>query len=193
MQGADAPSPLTQELQAAFPASCAEAIASLVPRLPWRAGLPTSKYYEVRLGTERLRIPERIYFEVETLDAAELLPPREPNLLGWYFTRHHDGHVRERCLRRVIGTPAPWAPAYVLRLLGESVVEILEVLRTHLPASDPTAYRDFILENPGFYEATRGRVESYWDCYYRDQPRSTYAGFAVLDALAALVRDDGGR
>lgn len=193
MQGADATLLLTQELKAAFPASCADAIASLVPRLPWRAGLPTSKYYEVRLGTERLRIPERIYFQVDTLDAAESLPPREQNLVGWYFTRHHDGHLRERCLRQVIGTPVPWAPAYLLRLLGESVVEILEVLRAHLPASDPAAYRAFILENPAFYEATRDRVESYWDCYHRDQPRSSYPGFAILDALAALVPGDGGR
>jgi hypothetical protein len=177
-----------RELTAAFPESCARSIAAIVPRLSWRAEVATSGVFEVSLGAETLRIPERIYCDPATLGELVRLAPDEADLVRWFFTRHHDGHVRERCLREVIDSPVPWGPAFVLRLIGEYVLEILDVICEHVPAVDEGGYRDFLRQNRRFYETTRSRVASYWDCYYREFPRSRYPGFVTLEALDALLR-----
>ena len=176
-----------REITAAFPSACARSIAEVVPRLAWRTEHASSRCFEVSLGADTLRIPERIYFDPVILDALDGCAPEEADLIRWYFTRHHDGHVRERCLREVIETPAVWAPAFVLRLLGEYVLEILDVISEQVPAIDPDGYRDFLRQNPRFHATTRSRVMSYWSCYHRDFPRSRYPGFLVLDALDALL------
>ncbi len=33
-------------------------------------------------------------------------------------------------------------------------------------------YKEFLKANPDFYEKTRQRAFSYWDCYYRQELRS---------------------
>jgi hypothetical protein len=187
LNNATTSTPPIQELTAAFPAACAQSIAAVVPNLSWQTEHASVGGSRLVLGAELLRIPKRIYFDPMTLNERGRTAPDATNLICWYFTRHHDGRVRERCLREVIEAAVPWGPAFVLLLLGEYVVEILEVIREHVPAIDEAGYRDFLRQNHRFYETTRSRVMSYWNCYYRHYPRSRYPGFLVLDALDALI------
>jgi len=90
-------------------------------------------------------------------------------LLNCLFSRHHDGYVRERCLKNVIGSSNTWVVPYVIKLTGEYVIEILNVIYQHLPFLNHEIYRDFLRNNPQFYTLTKCRVMSYWDCYYRWQ------------------------
>jgi hypothetical protein len=62
---------------------------------------------------------------------------------------------------------------FVVQLVGEYVVEILESIRHHLSdltskrSTQRLAYGDFIARNPGFFARTEHRVVSYWACYHR--------------------------
>ena len=114
---------------------------------------------------------------------------REVLLLHCLFSRHHDGVERERCLRNIITSPEPWVVPFVVQLVGEYVLEIIEVVQANLTRLPAENYRAFLRENPAFVARTRARVTSYWDCYYRDRfrdPRS-YPGFAVLGFFDALL------
>jgi hypothetical protein len=50
-------------------------------------------------------------------------------------------------------------------------------------------YRGVLLENPGFLELTRQRVESYWDCYYRGMyvDSADYPGHQLLRRVQSVV------
>jgi len=83
-----------------------------------------------------------------------------------------------------------WAPAYVVPIIGEHVVEIAEQIDAALANADASAYRAFVRANPAFMTLTRQRVASYWDCYWRGRwpRRADYPGaraLARLDEMAA--------
>ena len=88
-------------------------------------------------------------------------------MLYCLFTRHHDGYVRERCLKNIIRSNNKFTAPYILQLLGEYVVEIIEVIYQNREQINHNNLVAYILENPKHYELTRQRVYSYWDCYYR--------------------------
>lgn len=114
---------------------------------------------------ETLAIPERIYFE-------SLLPPRgfsgtEQLMLDCLLARHHDGHVREASLRRVLDCRQAWCAPFVVRIAGEYVIEILQVIEAHLSELDAEAYGRFVRDNRPFQKKTNDRIVSYWRLYHR--------------------------
>jgi len=72
-------------------------------------------------------------------------------------------------------------------LIGEYVVEILQLIEQNLPDLDRLTFRQFAEENPQFLATTRRRVASYWDCYYRHIPKNDYVGFRLLNYLDSLA------
>jgi len=81
-------------------------------------------------------------------------------------------------------------PPFVLKLLGEYVVEILFAIQSNVSALDASIYRRFVKENPEFMEKTRQRMISYWDCYYRrDYRRDEYIGLKLFSHFKALARE----
>lgn len=99
------------------------------------------------------------------------------------LTRHHDGHIRQRQLERILSVSEPWVVPFVIQLTGEYVIEILNTCEAHLPALNPGLYGTFIRDNPRYFQMTQDRMISYWDCYYRGQYkyRSDYVGFRLFD------------
>ena len=83
-----------------------------------------------------------------------------------------------------------WIPTFVVQLVGEYVVEILQVVSRNLDHLDPPLYRRFLRANPEFFARTKQRVISYWDCYYRWQRRTDYVGFQIITFLEHLVAAD---
>jgi hypothetical protein len=133
------------------------------------------------------------------------LTPRQVLMLHCLFTRHHDGYVRQRHLAPLLVARHHWVIPYVVQLLGEYVVEIIEEIRdgtadVHVPGSwQHDRFRSFAVSNGSFVALTRQRAASYWTCYYRDEylgpgPRARngtrhlrperYPAFDVLDAMA---------
>lgn len=153
--------------------------------------------FAVRAGSEELRIPCRIYSAEPGPDALAGLAPRARLMVGCVYTRHHDGHVRQRNLERISAAPYPWVVPYVVCLAGEYVIEIIDVIEAALtdlasPGSPQRVmYGRFAAENPAFMNLTLARAVSYWnECYRRQYPSITgYPGHRLLASLQAAGRD----
>jgi hypothetical protein len=137
--------------------------------------------FTVVVGTDLVTIPDRLYVEEQTAPAAE------DGLIACLFTRHHDGFVRQRALERVLRLETPWAVPFIVRLVGEYVIEIIGQIDdrfTDLPVEHLTA---FVKANPDFMRLTHARVTSYWNWYYRDVPCREYVGFRLMERIEAAA------
>jgi hypothetical protein len=181
----------TARLRGAFPASLAEDVDRVARVLPEKASpISARDLAPLSLG-ERLSLPYRVYFPEPRPEDFDSFSRVQRLILHCIFTRHHDGFVRERHLRQLLDpVQEPWVAPYVVQLLGEPVVEILEVLENHLEDLTQGYVRAFVTENSGFLSLTKERVTSYWNCYHRARHpnRSDYVGFKLVRAL-----EDAGR
>ncbi len=158
------------------------------------SALPEDRYshnwtfFSLRLGREFLSIPHRVYLDPPFLQTVRLTPLQSESL-DCLFTRHHDGIVRQKHLARIIRSQNIWVPCFVVPLVGEYVVEILQVIQENLTYLDTSTYADFVRANPEFLALTEQRVISYWDCYYRSTSKKEYPGFLILDFLKSLAKN----
>ncbi len=178
---------LTERFRGAFPNECADEV-DVVGAMLRPSSHPTSEFdvgpTEVR--GERLRIPTRIYHPELAPQELAALSDRQRLVAQCWFTRHHDGYVRERMVREVLRDRSPWTAPYVIQLLGEYVIEIIQVLQDGIVAKHEQPYAEFLNDNPEFWELTRQRMISYWNCCYRhpDYPdRSRYPGARLFERL----------
>jgi hypothetical protein len=141
-------------------------------------------WFSVIVCGEAVRIPERTYFHPETYRRAGL-SQLQCDMIDCLHTRNHDGFVRERALRSIAQLSAPWTIPFVVRLVGEYVIEILDAIYERRNELDPDAFREFLRNNPLFGAKTRSRVTSYWNAYYRrgHPVRADYVGSKLLVLL----------
>ena len=172
------------ELAFAFPAYCRDEVARLAVALP-QPDL-TADSFSVFVDEEVVRIPRRIYQDVNLIDRASLSNV-QTEFLDCLLTRHYDGYVREENLRKIVARNHRWIPPFVLQLLGEYVIEILFVIRDGLGQIDQELYRSFLLSNPQFFQLTKQRVVSYRACYYPHLNKRSYVGFEIINSLERLI------
>lgn len=173
----------------AFPTLLSGELKPLIQLPPMYLAKIGGSTYKVNIKNEVLQIPYRIHLDESILKEMDRLSELQIIILRCYFTRHHNGYVREHCLRRIISSQEPWVIPFVIQLLGEYVGKIIEVIRDNVHNLNEDLYKSFLIENPAFYELTKKRVMSYWDCYYRNHyPEKTgYAGFDVVDYFDSLL------
>lgn len=177
---------MMQCVRQAFP-SCleqeAKALEQVMSQLR-RTHAATHRLIEVRVGEEKLVFPYRIYHQGYE-SAFDHLTETQSILYSCLLTRHHDGHVRQRQLERILSMHEPWVVPFVFQLTGEYVIQILETIEAHLPILDPALYGRFIRDNQAYFQTTQARMISYWDCYYRRLYKhpSDYVGFRVFAKL----------
>ena len=141
--------------------------------------------FRLAFGNETLAVPTRIYQDEAELHARHA---DHPQLLDGLLTRHHNGFVRARALSRILSrAPATWTFPFIVELMGEYVVEILQQIEDGFEQLDPEALARFVAENTTFLDLVCQRVESYWDCYYRAIPRQDYVGFRLIRRLESLA------
>lgn len=142
----------------------------------------THQGIEVKVSEDHLVIPYRIHHEGNE-QAGRSLNEIQSIMYSCLLTRHHDGHVRQRQLERLLPVSESWVVPFVFQLTGEYVIEILNTCESNFQMLDPMLYGTFIRDNPRYFQATRDRMISYWDCYYRwqYQRRSDYVGFRIFD------------
>lgn len=149
------------ELLRAFPRSIEPQAAMIIDMLARSAlVLSPGDLGPVLVQGERLRIPQRIY-----LGTRAHLDPDTPSLrlvANCLLTRHHDGYVRETALRRVIQDDAPWVAPYVVQLVGEYVLPIVEAIDAELQERHAATYGAFVRENPQLMALTAERIRSRW-------------------------------
>ena len=123
--------------------------------------------FEVQIDQEKLVIPQRIYCDEHQLKKLIELTPIQQTIGFCFFSRHHDGYVRERCIRQVFNVNEKFVIPFIVQLLGEYVIEIIESIYQAKDNIDKSHLQSFIEENPEHYYRIHQRVYSYWDCFYR--------------------------
>jgi hypothetical protein len=142
----------------AFPSAPSEQVRAVQARL-WEKYPPHSSTFTVDLATERVTIPCRVHLRELKEEA---LDPTARRVTDCLLTRDGNGYVRERYLRRLFPHNEEWVCPFVWVLLGEYVIEIVEVIRENAAALDEQMYRAFVERNPAFVELTRQRAISYF-------------------------------
>lgn len=170
----------------AFPSYLKDNLSSLFEKIELKGEHPISESFDVILSAERLAIPYRIYFDEpneQNLNQTELL------ILNCLFARHHSGFVRQDRLEQILSAEEYWTTPFIVQLLGEYVLEILETIESNLSETLLRNIRRFIGENPKFFETTKSRINSYWNCYYRAEypNKKGYAGFEILAKISQLA------
>lgn len=192
---------LGRRLRLAFPVGLADAvdaaIDSIEPRLTSSMG-----EFPVFVSGESLTIPYRLYDKDSVLaHHPHRDPGNEPSRIAsdaevvraCLLTRHNDGYVRMASLAWLVDRHAvtrPWVVPFVVRLLSEYVIEIVDLINDRIaeladPASAETfAFREFALANPDFMRLTWSRSASYWSAYFR----SRYPKMADCPSIVLLDR-----
>jgi hypothetical protein len=144
----------------------------------------THEAFRLSVRDDVIMIPSRIYTP-EPLVA--LLCTGKPTVRDCLLTRHHNGFVRARAVGRLLAAGKAWTIPFIIQLVGEYIVQILDQIDDAFDTIDARALGDFVRDNPAFLALTKQRVASYWDCYYRGDPREDYVGFRLIRRLEALA------
>jgi hypothetical protein len=173
------------------------------------AGMAVARLLSDRQWTERfcvtvedqaILIPSRLHFASDRLT----LPPTDP---AWLIaralqTRSNNGFERQRAARDLMADVRPWGAPYIVTLVGEYVVEILDDIDAALQSDAEQIIVTFLIANPAFWETIKSRVVSYWNVYYRlsragehrrAHAKADYVGFRLIDRLDRVVSQRMGR
>lgn len=173
-------SPLATAVSA-FPARLQSDAAAVVRGLD---GFASNECVSLIVEGETVRVPARTYFEPSLVRP---LGSARATILDCLLSRNHNGFVRQEAAGRLIGVNAPWSTPFVLHLVGEYVIEILDLIDARIGEIDPRVTGDFLRANPGFHRLLGQRVASYWNAYHRDVPRDGYVGFRLMGRLDAMA------
>lgn len=135
---------------------------------------------------ELLTIPYRIYFNEPVRGREAGLSPAQKTILNCIYLRHHDGYVRQRRLEQLLDCSEDWIIPFTFQLLGDYVLEILQVLDRHVNDKNIPQYKKFVIENQINSQQTESRMVSYWNEYYRRSGYTdlkNYPGRKIFDRL----------
>jgi hypothetical protein len=166
------------DLPRAFPLALASDARIVQSR--WAPDFQLSDEAVVQLSTGPVAIPGRVYGDVPdatSLDATQRL------IFDCISTRHSDGYVRQAHIEPLLGQHEEWICPFVWMLLGEYVIEIVQLIVDHADQLDHALYAEFLARNPPFRELTYHRAVSYWNEYRRRRLRSfsMYPAFALFE------------
>lgn len=137
----------------------------------------------VCLNGEFLELPQRVYFgEFNTKNLTFV----QEQMLNCLYLCHHNGHLREYYLRKVLEVKEDFALPFIAKLFGDYVIEILEVLHHKLPNDTRDKLRDFFRANPLYQKRIESRIASYWDLFYRNAQSDfkKYIGYQLFQTIA---------
>jgi hypothetical protein len=180
------------ELLKAFPTNLEDDVMVVLHKINQTTKLDFSYCFEIDFCGSLLFIPERIYFNEPSSSQLNSLTEQQQVIFACLFTRHHNGFIREENLRKIIhrSNDYIWIIPYLIRITGEYVIEILQVIKSNLDKVNKGIIKDFIVENPKFYNTIESRVVSYWDCYYRNEypNKEEYVGFEIIQYFRSLFK-----
>ena len=166
----------------------AERARQVVLRLaPGQTHPPAAPVISVRLAEQLIAFPYRVYYDQQPLLAA-LEGDRDSALIGACLgTRHYNGFLREQCLHRLLTFDESWTAAFVIQLLGEYVLEIVQPIHDRYANGVEEKYADFYRQNTLHCRYLEQRAISYWNEQYRCRfPR--HADYPAVRAFAALKK-----
>ncbi|MFD7500384.1 hypothetical protein [Streptomyces sp. NPDC059850] len=188
------------DLAGAFPSQLVHDVRAVLAVMP-EPQHPFMSPFPVDVSGETVSIPSRIYNDEPPADAEHRLTATQVGILHCLYSRHGDGMIRQRHLEEIVRSDEPWVVPFVVQLVGEYVVEILDAIRIGIAdvatpgSAQRLLYGEFIARNPAFFARTERRVVSYWSHYYRREYPAfgAYPGCLVLGLLRAAAADRTGR
>jgi hypothetical protein len=141
--------------------------------------------YEIMVESEKLKIPVRIYFNEPKEQNEKQLTDRQKDILNCLYTRHDNGYVREKRLKKLSEKPEKWKTPFLVQLLGEYIYELLPIIDKKVNNDTLEFYREFKTENPKYWQQTESRIASYWNEYYRYKfPKlKDYLGIEIINRI----------
>ena len=144
-----------------------------------------------------IAIPGRIDAGPMSDAAFTSLSPTQRTIADCLYSRNHDGHVRQRHLKRIVAVEELWVIPYVVVAIGDYVVEVVKEVAAGLRHLDQahswqdSKYRLFADHNADLIDLMRQRAASYWDCYYSKdfsfgaptEQRPRYPSLEILDSI----------
>jgi len=178
------PKPFEEAARRAFPFG----MASLASEAAWELSSFVDDTYRQRseaidVKGQMVAIPRRLHLIGMSADTDGL---SNLNLASrCLITRATDGRLRQQAVRSIIEHQSAWVAPFVLMLLGEYVIEIVEDVRNALPVLDQSVYANLVRENRQTVQKLRARATSYWDAYYRQQypQKRDYPGLQALHEM----------
>ncbi len=171
---------MTSALRRAFPEALGGDVALVAATMPPAFHTSMGDFAALVRG-EPLTIPYRIYHPEANEQPTTV---QQATIAHCIYTRHSDGFVRQRHLNHLFGANQLWVAPFVLHLVGEYVIEILQDIEQSLHLLDRDIYGAFLSENPRWLPLLERRCISYWDCYYRSTiSRADYPGLRVTSVL----------
>ncbi len=117
-----------------------------------------------------IQLPYRIYNKEPYEILTKILTERQKFILSCIYTRHHNGFIREKHLRKCIIQKEAWIVPFIIILLGDYVLGILKIIETEVKGNtDTTVYKKFIKDNAAYSSYLKSRGRSYWNEYYRKE------------------------
>ena len=146
----------------------------------------SNEVISVCVSGELLNIPYRVYYGKRQLLTAVDCPGEAGLIALCLGTRHHDGFIREQCVRRLLAIDDYWTAPFIVQLLGEYVIEVVQPIHERFIERVDTKYIDFFVHNAKYCQYLECRAISYWNEYYRWRfPK--HKDYPALKALAALA------
>ena len=120
------------------------------------------------VDNSKVLIPTRIYINDDILKI-ETINPQIKRILFCYFTRHHNGYIRQYCIKEIIKSNyiLDYEIPYIFRLSGEYVVEILYDIVEITKLIPYEVINEYITKNISTLKIMERRMISYWSEYYR--------------------------
>lgn len=139
------------------------------------------------VGGEKILVPRRLRYS-----EAQSTPSNDgpiAQMAACLQTQSSNGFDRQRALRSLLPAMQPWSAPFVVTLIGEYVVEIIEDIAGATTPSNVDAMISFISENTDYWKLTKQRVASYWNAYYRRKyTKLNYPGFQLVRTLETGLR-----
>ena len=178
-----------RKLKNAFPKQLMSDINFLASKINAKSEHLAHWGYEIYIEGENIEIPSRIYWDESKLKVNGLNDSHKM-IIACILTRHNNGYVREKNLEKLIVSDQYWTIPYIIQLLGEYVIELLELVWNKFDSINKENLVKFITENETYWFKTKQRIASYWDCYhrYKGKPKSDYIGFKLIERIENLSK-----
>jgi len=187
-------------IQNAFPIEIQREVNALLTKITVETKISHKWGDELTFGKEIIVIPNRNYYNPPYSLVNSTLTQIENEILNCIFSRNENGYIRQKAILNIINSDNYWTIPYIVRIIGEYVIEILNDIDNNFEIINKSNLISFVRQNPEFYSRTRSRVYSYWDCYFRKQfpeivkgisvsEKDRYVGFRLLNKIDKLIND----
>lgn len=128
----------------------------------------SDSYETYKIGNGIVKIPHRMYNDEVSYFSLCRLNKRQKKILYCIYTRHNDGYIREKYLRKLLNMDLEeWVIPFILMLSAEYVVEILFIIYESLKGRNNDDIKSFCLDNAKQINKDYNRMISYWNEFYR--------------------------